>query len=148
MPAPVSPDLCECRVDQHRSDGVRRILRGAICIPDKNDGLERLPKLRFRPMNGEADGVPFTKDQPTPTHSDQIWDAILTMFPDICPEFVRKVYDDLRKKRRTYPDGRSLVDAILQQGDYPKREMEGDSVPRKIEELSDAKKDRSYLETA
>lgn len=147
---PSYPDLCQCRVDQHRSDGVRRILRGAICIPDKpTDPLDRLPKLRFRPYNGEADGVPFTKDAPAPTPSETIWEAILTMFPDICPLYVRKLYDDLRKKRKTVPDGRLMVEAILEKESYPKREES--ELPRKHEETTNTtseKKSSSYLDTA
>ncbi|EEP75531.1 predicted protein [Uncinocarpus reesii 1704] len=66
---------------------------------------------------------------------DSLWGLILGVFPDICPDYVQKVYREQRKRLKNLPDESALVNAILESGPYPTLQE------RKRKQLEQARKE-------
>lgn len=86
-------------------------------------------------------------DNPLP-NSDELWESLLSMFPNICPDYVRKEYRGLRKKYGAGFDEQHLINTITERPGYPKKLDPSDLVPGNLEESGGPKRVRAYRESA
>ncbi|KAI1973127.1 hypothetical protein LOZ53_004148 [Ophidiomyces ophidiicola] len=88
-----------------------------------------------------------------------LWSLVFTIFPDICPDYVEKMYKKQKKKKRleTNPDSNVLIHSILEAGAYPtiqerkRRKINNDTNKKQphMWGINDGiKRDRRYFDSA